>query len=91
MRQGIGAWHGAGRQVVAQPGPRRRVRRKASGQPGNVEQHGFAPFLDSEAAKAGGVHVRGTEQLRGGAETVEVVGMLTEAEGDADFLSGNGG
>ena len=33
----------------------------------------------------------GTEELGGGAELVEVVGMLAEAERDADFFIGDGG
>ena len=91
MQQRIGAGHGTGRQVVAQPGPRRQIRRKASGQSGKVKQHWFAAFLDGKAAKAGGVYPRGTEQLHGGTESVEVVGMLTEAEDDADFFISDGG
>ena len=47
--------------------------------------------LNGEPAESGGVRPRRTEQLRRPAETVEVVGMLAQAEGDANFFIADGG
>ena len=91
VRQGIGARHGAGRQMMANPDPRLQFRREAFGEASDVEQDRLASLLDGKTAQAGGIHAWGTEQLRGGAEAVEVIGVLAEAEGDADFLICDGG
>ncbi len=91
VRENVRARDGARRQVLAQESPGMQLRRKAAGQAGDVKQHRFAAFLDSEVAKAGSIDARGTQQLRRGAEPVEIIGVLTEAEGDADFFVGHGG
>ena len=86
MRQGISARHGAGRQVAAQVSPWLQVWCKASGQSGNVEQHRFAALLNRKVAQSGGIHARRTEKLRGGAEMVEIIGILSETKSDPDIL-----
>ena len=55
----------------------------------DVEQHWFATLADGEPAKPGRIHARRTEQLGGCAKVVQTIGLLGQAQGDADFFVGN--
>jgi hypothetical protein len=54
-----------------------------------VKQHRLTTLLYGQAAQAGGVHFRRTEQLSRGAKPIEIVRMAPKAERNADFLIGD--
>lgn len=90
MGQGVGPRDRAGRQVLAQVGPGLQRGGEAFGDRSDVEQHRFATLAHGEPAKARGIHARRTEQLGGGAQIVQVVRVLAQTQGNANFFVRNG-
>ena len=91
MRQGVGARHRPRGEMPSNESPRMQVGRETFGHTRDVKQHRFAAFLNGEAAQHRGVHFWRTEQLRGGPQPVEMVGMSSKTERNADFFVGNFG
>jgi hypothetical protein len=84
--QSIGSRHIPRAQIFSQSSPRFLFRRVLPGDPGNVKQDRLAPFLNGEAAEAFGIDVRRTQELCGYAQRVQVVRILAEAKGHANFF-----
>ena len=76
----------AGRELMAQGGPRFQIRSKLQGDVGDVQQHRLTPFLHRQADQLRRVRAGRTQQLSRHAELVQAVCMLLQTQGDADFL-----
>lgn len=62
------------------------LRRKTSGQGGNVEQYWFNPFQDRQPGQPRCIDLRRTKELSGGANEHRVIRVFAQTQGHADFL-----
>ena len=58
---------------------------------GNVQQHRLAPFLNGKMTKPRRIDAWRTQELRGHAQIVQGVTILTKAKRHADFFIADGG
>ncbi len=90
VRQGIQARNVARTQLFSQGSPRLLFRRVFFGDLGDMKQYRLAPFLNCEAAEARNIDARGTQELRGHTQRIQIVRVLAEAERDPDFFVADG-
>lgn len=91
MRQGIRSRHVARAKLFSQVNPRLLFWCVFLGDPGDVQQHGFAPFLNRKVAETISIDARRTQELRGHTQGVQIVKILTEAKCYPDFFVADGG